>query len=425
MTTRIKVVLGVVALVAIGGIAFGVVQSRKPKGVAVRTAKVERKDLTALITANGTIQAKTKADLSANIMGQITALQVEEGDEVKAGDLLLVIDRVRYAASVESAHSALQGLEAELGRAREAAAQAKRDLDRATSQYREGILAEAEYDRARSLYDQAVASAQRAERQVAQAKADLAGAADSLAKTEIRAPISGVVTRRNVELGEVVILGTMNNPGTQLMTISDMSTVEAVLEVDQTDVPSLKIGQPAKVSIDAFPGETFPGVVAEIGSSPIRGTSALGGAATGTDYEVKVTLTTHPPGVRPGLTVTADITTATREAALAVPIGALVLQQPAPPATPAAGAAAAAPAPGPPASAGGRGRDVEGVFVVESGKAVFRQTSTGIKGELDVEVLEGVKEGEEIIVGPFRALRELKDGAQVQVGKQERPGPER
>jgi HlyD family secretion protein len=310
-------------------------------------------------------------------------------------------------------------------RSREAAAQAKRDLDRVASQFREGIVSEAEHDRTRSLHDQAVASAQRAERQVAQSKADLAGAADSLAKTEIRAPISGIVTRRNVELGEVVILGTMNNPGTQLMTISDMSTVEAVLEVDQTDVPSLKIGQPAKVSIDAFPGETFPGVVSEIGSSPIRGTSALGGAATGTDYEVKVTLTSHPSGVRPGLTVTADITTATREGVLAVPIGALVLQQPAAAATPAAGATPAAPTPGQPASSSTRGRDVEGVFVVESGKAAFRQTTTGIKGELDVEVLEGVKDGEEIVVGPFRALRELKDGAQVQVSKQERPGPER
>jgi HlyD family secretion protein len=201
-----------------------------------------------------------------------------------------------------------------------------------------------------------------------------------------------------------------------------------VLEVDQTDVPSLRVGQPAKVSIDAFPGETFPGVVAEIGSSPIRGASALGGAATGTDYEVKVTLTSHPPGIRPGLTVTSDITTATRTGALAVPIGALVLQQPGTPAAggpPAAGNPPAAPTPGQPTSVATRSRDVEGVFVVEGGKAVFRKATTGIKGELDVEVLDGLKEGEEIVVGPFRALRELKEGTQVRVDNRERPGLER
>ncbi|MFZ5788271.1 MAG: efflux RND transporter periplasmic adaptor subunit, partial [Acidobacteriota bacterium] len=323
-----KVVIGVVALavVAVGGVAVS--KGRKPKGVHVKTAKVERKDLVSLITANGTIQAQTKVDLSANIMGQITRLEVEEGQEVKKGDLLLVIDQIRYSASVDAARSNLQALEAEMTRSREAAAQAKRDLDRVASQFREGIISEAEHDRSRSTYDQALASAQRAERQVAQARADLAAAADSLEKTEIRAPMNGVVTRRNVEQGEVVVTGTMNNPGTQLMTISDMSTVEAVLEVDQTDVPQLAIGQPAQVVIDAFPGQTFPGVVSEIGSSPIRGTTQMGGQATGTDYEVKVTLSQHPKGVRPGLTVTSDITTDTRAGALAVPIGALVLRRP-------------------------------------------------------------------------------------------------
>ncbi len=167
---------------------------------------------------------------------------------------------------------------------------------------------------------------QRAERQVTQARADLAAARDSLDKTELRAPMDGIVTARNVEAGEVVVTGTMNNPGTVLMTISDMSTVEAVLEVDQTDVPQLKVGQKASVLIDAFPDQPFPGLVSEIGSSPIRGMTSLGQAATGTDYEVKVALTAHPPGIRPGLTVTADITTETRQGVVTVPIGALVVR---------------------------------------------------------------------------------------------------
>jgi HlyD family secretion protein len=423
-----KIAIGVVAVaaVAVGGIS--VAKGRTPKGVRVKTAKVERRDLVSLITANGTIQAQTKVDLSANVMGQITRLEVEEGQEVKKGDLLLVIDQIRYSASVDAARSNLQALEAELTRSREAAAQTKRDLDRVVSQFQEGIISEAENDRARSTYDQALASAQRAERQVAQARADLAAAADSLEKTEIRAPISGVVTRRNVEQGEVVVTGTMNNAGTQLMTISDMSTVEAVLEVDQTDVPQLEVGQPAQVVIDAFPGETFPGVVSEIGSSPIRGTTQSGGQATGTDYEVKVTLSQHPEGVRPGLTVTADITTDTRNAALAVPIGALVLRRP----EPAGGAAptgegaqqpqtSSTPRPETVAS---RARDIEGVYVVEAGKVAFRPTKAGIKGEMDIEIVEGVAEGDEIVVGPFRALRELKPGAQVVVDNTDRPGPQ-
>ena len=427
MKTRTKVILAAVVVVGLGGITAASLKSRQPQGIRVRTAKVERKDLTSLITANGTIQAKTKVDLSANIMGQITSLLVEEGQQVKQGDLLLVIDPVRYAAAVEGSRSNLQALEAELVRSREATAQAKRDLDRVHSQFKEGIISEAEYDRSRSLYDQAVASAQRAERQVAQARADLAATSDSLHKTEIRAPMDGTVTRRNVEQGEVVVTGTMNNPGTQLLTISDMAKVEAVLEVDQTDVPQLKIGQPAQVVIDAFPGETFPGVVAEIGSSPIRGTSQLGGAATGTDYEVKVTLTKHPEGVRPGLTVTADITTDTRSAALAVPIGALVLRQPEPVGSPAAGArsgsgeaeAASTPKPEPVAA---RARDIEGVYVVEAGKAVFKPAKTGVKGEMDIEVLDGLAEGDEIVVGPFRALRELKPGADIVVDNSNKPG---
>jgi HlyD family secretion protein len=330
---------------------------------------------------------------------------------------------------VASSRAAFESLEAELVRVREAAAQAKRDRDRAQAQYRDGILATADLDRAISAYDQAVAAVTRAERQVEQARADIASAQDALEKTEIRAPMDGIVTRRNIEQGEVVVTGTMNNPGTVLMTISDMSTVEAVLEVDQTDVPQLRIGQKASIRIDAFPDEAFPGEVSEIGSSPIRGTSALGGAATGTDYEVKVTLLKHPERIRPGLTVTTDITTATRDKVLTVPVGGLVLRQPEPKPTVAAAKGAptpaAAPTPTKPESAGSRPKDIEGVYVVVAKKAEFRPVTTGIKGEMDVEVVSGLKEGNEVVVGPFKALRDLKPGAQVVVDNTERAGLER
>ncbi len=427
MRRGMKIAVGVVGAVVVAGIVVVSVKSNEPRGMEVRTAEVARKDLVSLVTANGTIEARTKVDISANIMGQITKLNVEEGDHVAKGDLLLVIDQARYTASAEASRSGLESLEAELNRVRESMAQAKRDAERAETQYHEGILPEAEYERAKSSFEQATAAVQRAERQVSQARADLAGVRDQLEKTEIRAPMDGIVTRRNVEQGEVVVTGTMNNPGTVLMTISDMSTVEAVLEVDQTDVPRLRVGQHAAVRIDAFPDQSFPGVVAEIGSSPIQGASALGGAATGTDYEVKVTLQHHPDGVRPGLTVTSDIVTARRDNVLVVPIGALVLRSPEADATP-----------GPAEDETdreeemaeetldiptNRPRDVEGVYVVEDGKVAFRPTDTGIMGEMDVEVTSGVDEGQQIVVGPFRALRDLKPGDPVRIAKSPGQGP--
>ncbi len=425
MKRRTKVIIGVLAAVVVAAVVAGVVASRKGKGILVSTAKVGRKDLVQLVTANGTVQAKTKVELSGNVMGQVTELNVQEGDRVKKGDLLAVIDQARYAAAVNSAKSNLQALEAEQTRSQEAAAQAKRDLDRADQQFKDGILAEADRERSRSTYEQAVASAQRAQRQVEQARADIASAADSLDKTEIRAPMDGVVTRRNIEKGEVIVTGTMNNPGTVLMTISDMSTIEAVLEVDQTDVPQLRVGQKATVRIDAFPDERFPGEVSEIGSSPIQGTSALGGAATGTDYTVKVTLLKHPERIRPGLTVTADITTATRTGALTIPIGALVLRSPDAKSTPppAAGGAPASSSTKK-ESVASRAREIEGVYVVAGKKAEFEPVVTGIRGELDVEVASGLKEGDEVVVGPFKALRDLTPGAAVLVDKSRKAGSE-
>lgn len=421
MTRKSKIIVGVVVAVAVVGVGAASVKSRQPKGTPVRTAKVGRQDLVSLITANGTLQAKTKVELSANVMGQVTQLNVEEGQAVKKGELLLVIDQARYSAAVDGSQKNLEALEAELVRSREAAAQAHRDEANAKKQLGEGIIAQADYDRAKSLAEQADASSRRAARQVEQAKADLASSRDSLAKTEIRAPIDGVVTRRNIEQGEVVVTGTMNNAGTVLMTISDMSTIEAVLEVDQTDMPALRLGQPASVLIDAYPDQTFPAVVSEIGSSPIR-TSSLGAAATGTDYEVKVVLQAHPERVRPGLTVTADITTSTREKALTVPIGALVLRAPEEAKDKPKVETDEATRTDRPQSTAARLKDIEGVYLVKGGKVEFKPATVGIKGETDVEVLEGLAEGDEVVIGPFRALRDLKPGDAVRPEKKPEGG---
>jgi len=418
MRRATKITIGSGAILLAAAAAGAAAYRWKAKGTLVHTASVGQKNLASIVTANGTVQARIKVDLSANIMGQITRLNVKEGEAVRKGDLLLVIDQARYASAVDARRSAFEALEADLARQQEAAAQAKRDLGRAEAQFREEILPAAEYDRIRSQYDQAVAAVRSVEREVSRARADLASTRDELVKTEIRSPIDGVVTRRNVEEGEMVVTGTMNNPGTILMTISDMSTIEAALEVDQTDVPQLKIGQSARVLIDAFPDTPFPGVVSEIASSPIQGASKLGGAATGTDYEVKVTLLSHPDHIRPGLTVTADITTATKKGVTTVPIGALVLRQ--------QDDASRHPPPsrdrsadGQPESVASRTRDVEGVYVVEGGTVRFQPISTGIKGELDVEVAGGLKTGEQVVTGPFKALRELKPGSGIIVDNRE------
>jgi HlyD family secretion protein len=417
MKRRTKIIIGLAVILVIAAVVVvSMLQANKPRGTQVRTTKVVRKDLTSLVTANGTIQARTKVDLSANIMGQITELNVEEGMQVKKGDLLLVIDQIGYAAVVESRRWGVRAVESELARTREAAAQAMRDLERTERQFREQILPEAEYDRAKSLAEQSLAQQERVEGQVAQAKAEIVAADDELAKTEIRAPMDGTVTRRNVERGEVVVTGTMNNPGTVLMTISDMSSVEAELEVDQTDVPLLRIGQRASVLIDAFPDTSFPGLVSEIGSSPIQGLSTLGGSATGTDYKVKVALTSHPELLRPGLTVTADIETATREDILAIPMGALVLRDEEETTAPEGeGKERQTTEEGKIESVASRARDAEGVYVVEEGKVAFRKVKTGVKGELDIEIAEGLEEEEEIVTGPFSALRKLKPGDNVRV----------
>jgi HlyD family secretion protein len=433
MTRRTKwIVGGAVALGAVVAVAAAVAANRGPKGTRVRTTTATRGDLVSLVTANGTLEAETKVDLSANIMGQIMQLNVEEGDRVRKGDLLLVIDQTRYGAAVDSRQAALQVLEAQLTRTREVAQQAARDRERAQRQYEQQILPLATYEQARSMADQAQAGLSAAERQINQARADLKAAQDELAKTEIRAPMDGVVTRRNIETGEVVVTGTMNNPGTVLMTISDMASIEAVLEVDQTDMPRVRLGQPARVLIDAFPDRPFAASVSEIGSSPIQGASALGGQATGTDYEVKARLAQAPEGVRPGLTVTADITTDRRAGVLKVPIGALVLRQAEEDEATKKGSEeeeGISTEEERLATVASRERDVEGVYVVEqlkparkgqqTGKVVFRPVTAGARGELDIEIVSGLKEGDVVVTGPFKALRELKPGGDVVVDNSE------
>jgi HlyD family secretion protein len=244
---------------------------------------------------------------------------------------------------------------------------------------------------------------------IEQARAEVDGVTDTLSKTTIRSPMDGVVTARRIEEGEVAIIGIQNQPGTVLLTISDMSVVEAEMEIDETSIPSVAMGQEAVIHIDAYPNQSFDGVVTEVGNSPIS--TSIGATTEAIKFKVKVQLRNPPAAIKPGLSVQADILTGFRPKVLTVPLQAMVVRD--------------AEKKGGDAKTSGAPKEEEGVYIVEGGKAVFKAIKTGLLGELSIEVLEGIKEGEMLITGPFKELRELKPGDQVREQKPDEAGPPR
>lgn len=390
--------LGLLAAAAAGTTWY--LLHRGPRPTEVQVATVERADLQAKVTANGRVQAQKKVDISATIQGQVTHLAVEEGDHVKKGQFLLQIDPANPRAQARSSEASMEALRREVDSARARRAQAQVDLRRAEENHTARIISTADLDQARTALATAEAGVRAAERRVEQARATLEGARDTLAKTTVVAPMDGVVTARRVEEGEVAVVGVLNQPGTVLLTISDMSVVEAELEVDETSVPSVAVGQEARVRIDAYPNRTFAGVVTEVGSSPMDRTQTQQ-QSEAIKFRVKVQIEDPPETIKPGLSVQADILTGFRPNALVVPLQALVLRDvPREPGT--------KPAPGAP-------REEEGVYLMEDGEARFQPITTGLLGELSVEVRKGLEGGETLITGPFRALRSLKPGDRVKV----------
>ena len=397
MKRKVLWVLGIVViLAALGGFAYS---RRGPAATEVQVAKVGREDLQAKVSANGRIQAQKKVDISATIPGQITHLAVEEGDRVQKGQFLLQIDAVNPRAAARSNESSMQALREDLASARATLEQSRQDLRRAEENYRAGIVPKADVDRTRTLVATGQATVQAAQRRVEQAGASLEGARDTLAKTTIRSPMDGIVTARRVEEGEVAVIGIQNSPGTVLLTISDMSAVEAELEVDETSIPTVKLGQEARVRLDAYPNQTFRGEVTEVGSSPL---SAAANEAI--KFKVKVRLTNPPADIKPGLSARADILTGFRPKALAVPLQALVVRD-------------IERKPGEPAPPPDAPREQEGVYLMEGGKARFQPLKTGLIGDLSIEVTDGLKGGETVVTGPFKALRTIKPGDAVQLEK--------
>lgn len=404
---RRRLVWAAVALVGLAAVAAWFLARRGPRPTPVQIATVGREDLQAKVTANGRVQAQKKVDLSATIAGQVTRLAVEEGDRVRKGQFLLQIDATNTRAAARSSEASMQALLREVDSARARLDQARLDAKRAEDNHRARIISNADLDQAHTALATSEAALRAAERRVEQAQATLEGARDTLAKTTVVAPMDGIVTAKRVEEGEVAVVGVLNQPGTVLLTISDMSVVEAEMDVDETSIPSVKVGQQARVRVDAYPNRSFDGVVTEVASSPIdRGAAQQQSEAI--KFKVKIQIKDPPDTIKPGLSVQADILTGFRRQALVVPLQALVLRD--------------APRPAGGKAPAGAPREEEGVYLVEGGKARFQALETGLLGELSVEVLKGLKGGEKIVSGPFRVLRSLKPDDRVVPEKARKPG---
>jgi HlyD family secretion protein len=420
MSRRKKLIIATLVLVVIVAIV-AIVASRGDDAVTVRTEEVRRRNLVARVSATGHIEPKTSVDISADVSGRIVQLTVEEGDDVEEGDLLLAIDDARFRAALQREQASLADVQAREVQARGRAVQAQRDFERIRDlkQRLPEMVTDSELEAMRTEAEVQTALLESARHGVEMARAGVREAQDQLAKTVIRAPMSGRVTRLNVERGETAVVGTMNNPGSLLLTVSDLSVMEAVIAVDETDVPQITIGDSVAVRIDAFGEREFVGRVTTIGNSSLTPRSELS-SDQAIDFEVRVTLDDAEADLRTDLSATADVITDVRTDVLSIPIIALTLVDrdefeampnenlgdiPADTAAPAS-----------------RRDGVEGVFLVDGSIVRFRPVEVGIAGDSYFEVLSGLDEGTKIVAGTFQAIRELSDGSMIRVeGSDGRP----
>jgi HlyD family secretion protein len=414
-----KILIGVGVVAVVGVLAARAVMAGGEKAVTVRAEDVERRDLVAKVRASGHIEPRRSVDISADISGRIVQLPVEEGQNVREGDLLLIIDPTQYEAALQRAEASLAEARAREVQARTDYTQARRDADRLSQlkERTENLVTDQEVERAVTLADVKKSFWEAAEHGVANARAAVSEARDRLDKTVIRAPMTGRITRLSVEKGETAIVGTMNNPGSLLLTVADLSEMEAVIEVDETDVPEVSIGDSASVEIDAFPNRRFAGRVTKIGNSSIRPVSSVTSTASdqAIDFEVRIALDDPPEGIRPDLSATANVVTATREDVLAIPIIALtlideedfeLLENE----LTTDGAGDESPFAGKDAS------QIEGVYVVEEDGVVrFTPVEIGVTGDNYFEVLDGLDEGQTVVSGSYQAIRELRDGSAIEI----------
>ena len=443
---KVALIVGVVVIL-LAVVGFTVLQSRKGV-VTVQTGKVVHEDLTSVLTASGEINPKVYVNIGANAFGKITHLYVKEGDRVKQGQMLATLENVQSSADVSANQAALSAAMTDADAAKAAVntaamdqnqaeseyERAKLDFDRAEALYKAQLIAKSDYDTKKAAYGTATAQLGQAKAKLAQARAQMDSAqrripqnaanlrrvTDVLSKTEYKAPFDGVITNLPVREGETVVVGIQNSPGSTLMTIADTSVITAEVKVDETDIVNVKLGETAEVSIDAIPKQRFKGIVTEIGNNAIlRSTGVSTAQSTSSsqeakDFKVVVTIQDPPSNLLPGLSTTARITTASRNNAMAIPIQALTIRQrselePEKKSKEAAVQAASL-------TKGNPKEELQGVFVLKNKKeAVFVPVTTGISGTTDIEVTNGLKEGDEIVTGSYKVLRTLRNGASVKV----------
>jgi HlyD family secretion protein len=406
---KIGLSIGVVLLLA-GGVIAWRINEKKNAGAEVRMEQVSRRDLVAAVTASGKIEPKTSVDISADITGRIVRIAVREGDVVKKGQFLLQIDPAEYQAAVTRAEAVVASTQATLLQTRASRDQAEREWRRAQQLTAAGpnLIAPAQAEQAQTAFDVAEATFQATRAQLEQSRASLQAAKDNLAKTRLVSPISGRVVRLAVEEGEVAVPGTFSRETGLLMTVADLSVILAKVQVDETDVVRIALGDSVEVSIDAYPDTAFVGRVTEVSqSAKLTNTqTASGSNDRAVDFDVEVTLVTPPADVRPDLSCTARVVTDTRGRALSIPIIALTVrdhERVPNEAVPGMDTTRRRP----------REREEEGVFVVREGLATFRPVRVGIAGDEYFEVVDGLREGETIVAGTYQAIRDLKDGDKV------------
>ena len=455
MKTWKKIAIGVaVAVLLLAIVGFTVYQSHKNL-VTVQTGIAQRQDLSSVVSASGEIKPKTYVNIGANAFGKIVKLYVKEGDRVKKGQLLAQLENVQSGADVAATRASLEaartdaiaadaGLKtamADLNRAKADAERTRLDWERAQGLFKEALIAKSEYDSRKAAWESAQAGLAQAEARIAQNKAQsdsaerhisqnratLTHASDVLQKTTYRAPFDGMITNLPVREGETVVIGIQNSPGSTLMTIADMSVITAEVKVDETDIVNVNMGQPAEITVDAIPKKVFNGVVTEIGNNAmVRSTGLATAQQTSTsqeakDFKVVVTVQDPPQDLRPGLSATAKITTATRKNALAIPIQALTVRRQSDlvnkndqKRSDKNSVEAAAPR-SEVSKEDKKDQELQGVFVIRNKKAEFVPVETGVAGTTDIEVLKGLQEGDQIITGSYKVLRTVRPGASVKV----------
>ena len=412
MQRRTKVIIGIIVIILLASAAILQTMFGGDRGITVRIEETQRRDLVEVVTASGNIRPRRTVNISSDVSARVAELLVDEGQDVVQGQVLLRLEPDQYKASLSRTQASLAQAQAQQTQQEANLLRTQRDLDRLLAlRSRDSILvSRQQVDDARTNLDVSEATLASARHGVSQAQAAVEEATEQVSKTIFVAPMDGKVTRLNVEEGETVIIGTMNNPGSLVLTISDLSVIEVVVQVDETDVPQISLGDSATIRIDAFSNEYFSGQVTEIGNSAINPPSQQSaGQQAAIDFEVVITLDENDASLRPDLSATADIVTEMRRNVISVPIIAVTVRE-----TESAdlNQVTGATSPGAGDSSQGKddSRDEEGVFIVVNGTVTFTPIRLGIAGQEYFEVLAGIDIGDNLVAGPYQMIRQLQDG---------------